>query len=261
MNTVRHSDGRGSKGDGMTERGARPMPHESPSHVADALAELWARFGRKGATSESVHTTLREAILSQALPPGARLGEEELAGYFSLSRTPIREAILRLEAEGLVDRGSGRPAVVTELRPAEIIEIYEVRAVIDALAAELAAQRITPPGLSTLEWANQQMKLAGERGDFAKMAVLNLEFHEELARCSQNTFLLHTLRTVHDRVRRFPGTTFSHRNRWQTAIEEHDAILEALRAGDAQASFERARHHMTVAREIRIAMLNDADRG
>lgn len=241
----------------MRGRGSEAAAGYLSQQAGNALAELWERKGRRAATSENVHKTLREAILAHILPPGSRLAEEELASRFSMSRTPIREAILRLEAEGLAQRVAGRTALVTEIHPSEIIEIYEVRAVIDALAAELAAQRITPPELSKLEWTNQQMRQAGENEDFSTMAELNLEFHSELAGSSGNSFLLQTLRSVHDRVRRFPGTTFSHGTRWLAAVEEHEAILEALRAGDPQASHELARQHMTRAREIRIAMLGD----
>ena len=219
------------------------------------LPGVWPKLSKSAATSEGVHQALREAILSQFLQPGTRLAEEEVAGRFGISRTPVREAILRLEAEGLAERNSGRTAFVSELRPSEILEIYEVRAAIDGLAAELAASRIEPPALAGLEWSNQRMAAAGEAGDYPTMASINLDFHEQLARASGNAFLLQMLVAVHDRVRRFPGTTFSHGARWRLAIGEHDAILEALKAHDPKASGELAKLHLHNARDVRILSL------
>lgn len=241
----------------MTTRQETSQEPASP-FAAGALTELWRRQSKSMATSEGVYKTLREAILTQLIGPGTRLAEEDVAGGFGISRTPVREAILRLEAEGLAERSSGRTAFVTEISPREIVEIYEVRSAIDGLSAELAAARIDPPALSGLEWANEQMRQAGERGDFATMAGLNLEFHEQLAKASGNTFLLQMLVAVHDRVRRFPGTTFSHGDRWQVAVEEHDAILNALRARDPAECARLAREHMNKARDARIAMLETA---
>jgi DNA-binding GntR family transcriptional regulator len=223
--------------------------------ASGSLPDGWPKLSKSAATSEGVHQALREAILSQFLEPGTRLAEEEVAGRFGISRTPVREAILRLEAEGLAERNSGRTAFVSELRPQEILEIYEVRAAIDGLAAELAATRIEPPALAGLEWTNQRMAVAGEAGDYATMASLNLEFHEQLARASGNAFLLQMLVAVHDRVRRFPGTTFSHGERWRLAIGEHEQILEALKAHDPTASGQRAKLHLHNARDVRIASL------
>ena len=98
---------------------------------------------------------------------------------------------------------------------------------------------------------------AGEQGDFVTMARLNLEFHEQLATASGNAFLLQMLIAVHDRVRRFPGTTFAHGQRWREAVEEHGALLTALRSRDPEASAKLARAHMNSARDVRIATLDD----
>lgn len=234
----------------------------SLGHLAEAdrreLDEIWNVEGRSAASAEGVYRTLREAILSQVLAPTTKLAEEELAGRFGISRTPVREAILRLEAEGLASRTSGRTATVTEISPREIVEIYEVRAVIDGLAAELAATHIEPPAISSLEWINEQMRQAGESGDFPTLMELNLRFHAEIGEASQNIFLRQTMQTVHDRVRRLPGTTFSYGERWKEVLEEHGAIIAALRDHDPEHSFQRARTHMLNSRDIRIAMLESS---
>lgn len=245
------------------EEGAELAKRSEPSTgdqstESGRLEELWSVEGRSAASAEAAYRTLREAILSQVLPPATRLAEEELAGRFGISRTPVREAILRLEAEGLATRASGRTATVTEISPREIIEIYEVRAVIDGLAAELAASRIEPPSVSSLEWINTQMEEAGGREDYAALADLNLRFHAEIGEASGNLVLRQTIQSVHDRVRRLPGTTFSYGQRWREVITEHSAIIGALREHDEKASFEIARQHMLTSRDVRIAMLQEA---
>lgn len=242
----------------------------SAGHLDEAdgreLDQMWQVQGRAAASAEGVYRTLREAILAQVLGPTTKLAEEELAGRFGISRTPVREAILRLEAEGLASRTSGRTATVTEISPREIVEIYEVRAVIDGLAAQLAATHIEPPAISSLEWINEQMREAGEARDFRALATLNLRFHSEIGAASDNLFLRQTIQMVHDRVRRLPGTTFSHGRRWAEVLGEHDAIIAALKERDPERSFDKARDHMLRSRDVRIAMLeedhldgNDAD--
>lgn len=239
----------------MPMSGAGKSPELADPHAMDQLGVIWARRAKTLGYSEMAHQTLREGILGQVLPPGTRLAEEEIAERFGISRTPVREAILRLEAEGLAARKSGRTAFVTELSLEEIIEIYEVRSVIDGLAAELAALRITRPDVSKLEWLNGQLREAGERRDLAAMTTLNFEFHDGIAAASGNGYLHEMMRQVHDRVRRFPGTTFSYPQRWEAVVAEHAQLLDVLSRGDAAAAFATARAHMLASRDVRIAMI------
>jgi DNA-binding GntR family transcriptional regulator len=222
------------------------------------LQEIWDGQVKTLATAEAAHRTLREGILDRVLLPGTRLAEEEIAARFGTSRTPVREAILRLEAEGLAARTSGRVAYVTDLSPREIVEIYEVRSVIDGLAAELAAASIQPPTLANLEWLNTQLAAAGERNDTGAMQTLNFQFHAEVANVSGNGYLRTMLDIVQDRMRRFPGTTFAWESRWRAVVAEHAAIIETLRRGDARAAFDAARSHTLASRDIRIAMLRQS---
>lgn len=218
------------------------------------LGVLWQRFAPRGASADAVFATLREAILARILQPAQHFTEEDFASAFGVSRTPVREAILRLEAEGLVERRS-RGLVVSDISPAEILEIYDVRIALDALAAELAAKAITPPDLARLRWVNDRMRTAGEDGDFTTMSELNLEFHDALAKSSQNSFLVRQVGEVHDRVRRFEQTTFAHPGRWSEAVDEHEAILAALEAGDEAGAGRAARSHMAAARRTRLTMV------
>lgn len=219
------------------------------------LARLWRTQADKSRTSEAIYRTLREAVLDGVLSPGERLSENDLASELGVSRTPIREALLRLESERLIWRPSGRSAVVSRLTEEEILDVYSVRGTLDGLAAELAAMNANPPQISKLAWVNSQMKDAADAGEFDTMARLNLEYHEALAEASGNGLLVYLMTQVHSRVRRFPSTTFAHPGRALEAIDEHVAIIEALEAGRADEARSLAKDHMDRAREIRLKMM------
>lgn len=223
--------------------------------MMDKVIALWDERRTQEGSSEAVYATLREAILSKVLRPGPQFAEEDLARVFKVSRTPIREAILRLESEHLMDRRGRRRVSVSEISPAEVLEIYDVRVVLDGLAAELAARNATPPEIAQLHWLDERMKSADESADFGTISALSLEWHEWLARASRNSFLLNQIRVVHDRVRRFERTTFEHPGRGSSAIAEHEQILAAVQAGDAAQAIELAKVHMLNAKKVRLSMI------
>lgn len=196
--------------------------------------------------------------MSNVLPAGERLGEPQLALLFKRSRTPIREAILRLEWERLAERSVRRGFVVGGISREEVLEIYAVREVIDGLAARLAAEGCLPSDLEHLGWLNRRLRKAGEQQDYKLMLELNVEFHEAIARASRNGLLLQFMRQIHDLVRRFPDTTLSYRGRSAEADKEHDALLEALARREPDAAERIARQHMARARQVRIAMIQNS---
>jgi DNA-binding GntR family transcriptional regulator len=220
------------------------------------IAPIWNESGSFSRSSDAVYLTLREVILAQALPAGKVFTEEDLAGAFGVSRTPVREAVQRLIGEHLLER-RGRRLVVSAMSPAEVLEIYDVRGALDALAARLATQHATPPEIAQLRWLNEQMRSAIDTDDVAASFRLNLEFHDYLARMSRNEFLLRQVRMVQDRVRRFAHTTFEFSGRPAQILSEHQHILEAIEAGDAAAAAAAANDHIMQSKDIRLAMLDD----
>jgi DNA-binding GntR family transcriptional regulator len=220
----------------------------------DAVAEQWDRRDRHVGAANAVHDTVRRLIVSGVLTPGTRLGEEDFARQFAISRTPVREAFLRLEAERLAERNAGRSLVVAGVTPDEILEIYVVRTAVDGLAARLAADTARPQDVANLRWLNGQLRKASD-GDPAEMATLNLQFHEAIAKAGRNEFLVDLMAMVHDRVRRFGGTTFAHPGRPDGAVAEHEAIIDAIEARDPVRAEAEARRHMTNAMEVRIRLL------
>jgi DNA-binding GntR family transcriptional regulator len=185
------------------------------------------------------------------------LTEEQLANLFEVSRTPVREAVVRLEAEHFAQRVPRRGLIVSRVTPQDIIDVYVVREANDGLAAYLAALCATPADVFRLASLNEQFTSAvNDPGhDLTELAALNLRFHEALAEASKNTLLLNIVKQVHNVVRRFGSTTFRQPGRAQVAAVEHGALVDAIRAGDADLARQIAMEHMAAARSIRIAML------
>ena len=213
----------------------------------------------RSAAADGVYEALREAIVSRQLQPGDRLAEEQLAKQFGVSRTPVREALLRLETEQFAARVARRGLVVRPIPEREVLEVYAVRAALDGLAATLAAEQATPPDIARIRWISRQIAEAAEQSNFAQMAELNIELHEAVCEAAHNSMLLIFMRQIHDWVRRFGSgdTTFSHPGRADTATAEHERVLDAIEAGNGELAGQLAREHMNRAREVRIAMLRE----
>jgi DNA-binding GntR family transcriptional regulator len=225
------------------------------SEVAERLQALWRNQVIDGATSDLVHRTLHEAIVLSILPAGQWLGEVQLARLFEVSRTPVREAILRLEAEHLAVRVPRRGLVVSKITPQETVDVYVVREAIDGLAAALAAEMATPAEISNLESINEQFARAAEAGDLDALAETNLRFHEAVAAASRNALLIGFVKYIHRLVRRFSTTTFAHPGRAMEAAAAHRAIVQAIAEHDSERARAIAMNDMAVARRIRVSML------
>jgi DNA-binding GntR family transcriptional regulator len=238
-----------------TSRDAPSNSAEFSPEVAERLRALWDQQTVDGATSDLVYRALHEAIIMSILPAGQWLGEVQLARLFEVSRTPVREAILRLEAEHLAVRIPRRGLVVSKITPQETIDVYVVREAIDGLAAALAAEMATPAEISNLESINEQFGRAAEAADLDALAETNLRFHEAIAAASRNALLISFVKHIHRLVRRFRTTTFEYPGRAAEAVEAHRALVQAIAAGDAERAQAIAMQDMAVARHIRVAML------
>jgi DNA-binding GntR family transcriptional regulator len=227
--------------------------------VVDRLSLLDKRGLERSAAADAVYDALREAIVGKRLLPGDRLAEEQLARQFGVSRTPVREALLRLETEQFAARVARRGLVVRPIPEREVLEVYAVRAALDGLAATLAAEQATPPDRARLRWLNQQIGDAADASDFAKMADLNIQLHEAICEAAHNGMLLQFMRQIHDWVRRFgeADTTFSQPGRAHEAVAEHETMFDAIDRGDGELAGRLAREHMNRAREVRISMLRE----
>lgn len=223
--------------------------------VAERLQRLWRNQDVDGASSDLVYKVLHEAIVMSILPAGQWLGEVQIGKLFDVSRTPVREAIFRLESDGLAVRIPRRGLVVSKITPKETVDVYVVRAAIDGLAAALAAEIATPAEISNLTWINDQFALAAEAGESAELAEINLRFHEAIVQASQNDLLISFVNHIHRLVRRFSSTTFAYPGRVEGAKEAHTQLIQAIADRDPERARQIAMDDMTVAKQIRVSML------
>ena len=208
---------------------------------------------------DKLASQLHARVLSGELPSGTRLRQEALAEEFGVSRTPVREALRKLQADGLVDVEPNRGAVVRGLSSREIRDAYEVRAALEALAAELAAERATREQLERLKHAQGEFRTAlkrtaARRRDGREVGVretrlwggANDEFHQTIHEASGNGVLVETLAQLH---RNFPRDLSSLVVSESTAmleanVQEHEAILAAVSRHDASAAYELMQQHV-----------------
>lgn len=200
----------------------------------------------------SVYDELREAIVSGALPPGSPLVETALAGQFGISRTPVREALLKLRQDGLVEP-SGRGLAVSRRSPEEILEIYEMRVLLEEHAARFAAAHRTALDISRLEHA-QRVLAETSTSDTAALVRANTEFHEQIWAASHNRTLCDLLDRINVQLRRYPETTLTYPGRWESVLAEHEALVAAIREGRPDDAAEVAACHMSAARDVRLKM-------
>jgi DNA-binding GntR family transcriptional regulator len=205
--------------------------------------------------------TLREGILHGVLPAGQPLGEIQLAAAFGRSRTPIREAILKLESERMAERVPRRGLVVAHITREEVLEVYAVREVLNGLSARLAAHGMLPTELDRLVWLNERFRAAVLAGDAKAMMRVNIEFHEAICLASRNVLLQELTRRISERVQRFGLTTMAVPGRGLEAVAEHDALIEAIRARDPEAAERISRTHVSRARQLRINLTQSAAAG
>lgn len=235
---------------GYLEHYDSPMPTTPKPKKSKSGSGLDTLPGKS--SKPDAYERLRDAILSNELEPGTPLVESTLAKLFNVSRTPIREALTRLEQDALLARDRNR-LVVRERTPDEILDIYEVRILLEVAVAHDAAERRTSHDVRKLQsllnrWDSVDLK------DDRQMLEVNREFHTALWRASHNESLVDLLARLSLHVARFPATTLSTPGRWEQAGKEHVAIVRALELRDADGAAELAREHFQHARDIRFKL-------
>lgn len=187
---------------------------------------------------------LRDRILSGDYAPGAPLRQEQLAGELGVSRTPLREALRVLEREGLVTVSPGRGARVLVGDQRRLVAAYELREVLDGLAARLLAARGAAVGIGLLETAIYAQRQALEPWDPREYTLANIRFHQTIFELSNNEFLIGQIPVVHMTSQVFMPFEVVKHSRAAHAVTEHNAILEAIKAGDGVTAEARAREHV-----------------
>lgn len=200
---------------------------------------------------KDAYELILEAIDTGVYTPGSRLVESELADRFGVSRTPIREALQRLETQSLLTR-DGRSLIVASLDHSQLSELYVVRGALEGLAARLAARHATPEELAVL-----RDMLEADRGlinDPEAMSRANRRFHKQIHLASHNRFLVQQLDLVHRSMALLASTSIAVAGRPMDTLEEHERIVKAIENGDGDGADKALRDHISQAFIIRLRL-------
>ena len=207
-----------------------------------------------------VFENLRDAIITQVLKPGERLMEIQLADEMGVSRTPVREAIRKLELEGLVVMVPRKGAYVAGVSMKDIHEVYEVRSALEMLAVTLAAERITDEELNALEQqvlreSEEEAKKDGS--DLDNIIYIDSSFHDIIYQAARNQRLVQFVDILQEQLQRFRAASLARPGRSKTALEEHKQIVEALSERNGELASKLAQEHIENAENAMIASMKE----
>ena len=229
------------------------MPDQDNSQVI-TLARAPRKRGKKQASHGlAVSETLRNDVQTGRYNPGDRITEQEVAARLGVSRTPVREALRRLESEGLVVSLPWRGVVVAELDRSQVLELYAMREVLEGTAARFAAQHADDAEIDVMRDILSRQAETGDDGDLA--ARINRDLHEAIYDAARNRYLLATLHGLRNALALLKGTTFAATGRPDAALSEHRAIVNAIAKRDGDKAERAARRHIANARRTRLKML------
>jgi len=200
---------------------------------------------------KDAYTLILEAIDAGTYRPGDRLVESELAERFGVSRTPIREALQRLETQSMLTR-DGRSLIVASLDHNQLAELYVVRAELEGLAARLAARHASPEETRVLREMVEVDRLL--LNDPKALSRANRRFHKLIHLASHNRYLVQQLDLVHRSMALLASTSLAAEGRTETALAEHDDIVRAIEARDEDAAQLALRAHISKAFETRLKL-------
>ena len=191
-----------------------------------------------------VFNTLRKAILTGELKPGERLLEIHLANRLGVSRTPIREAIRKLELEGLVIMIPRRGAEVAQITEKSLRDVLEVRRALDALCAELACDRITAEEEERLKQACDEFERATETKDATTIAAADVALHDIIVQATGNRRLIQLINNLSEQMYRYRFEYIKDENRHDNLIDEHRMIYESIIGRDKEKAAAAAKLHI-----------------
>jgi DNA-binding GntR family transcriptional regulator len=196
--------------------------------------------------SEVLREAIEEMIAVGKLAPGHHLDETELANEFGVSRTPIREALIQLASMGIIVMRPRRGAIVAEISPQKLIEMFEVMSEIEALCARLAARRMSPADHAELLAAHHACEEARNAPDPDEYFYRGETFHQCIYAGSHNAFLIEHARTLHRRLRPYRRLQLRVRGRIDKSFSEHDAVVRAIIDGKGDIAGELLRDHIMI---------------
>jgi DNA-binding GntR family transcriptional regulator len=208
--------------------------------------------------TERVYETIKEAILDLKFKPGSPLVEDDLARQLGTSKTPVRDAFLALERDGLVTKIPYKGTYVSKVSLRDATEIFELRAVLEGLAVRLAGPALSHNDLDLAKRILDDSEAALTRGDAAATSLLGAKFHRIMHERAHNRRLIPILEKLEDQLRRLRLMSDQGAGRLQKSIAEHRQILAALRAGDAASAEGAMRIHLESVLNVFSLVVDDA---
>jgi len=215
----------------------------------------------RAALHDQAATRLRQMLIENRIPPGAKLNERELADVLQVSRTPLREAIKMLAAEGLVELLPNRGAIALALDEEAVNNTFEVMAGLEALSGELAARRITDDELAEIKAMQFEMMAAYTRRDLSAYYRLNARIHNAINAAAKNPVLTATYNQVNARLQALRFRSNQDGEKWSRAVDEHEKMIAALSAHDPKAMRDVLLTHLNNKRDVVLEQFRREDAG
>jgi DNA-binding GntR family transcriptional regulator len=210
---------------------------------------------RNVSRSEFVFASLRDAIWEGRFAPGERIAEEEIAKSLGVSRTPVRDALRRLQERGMLVVGASRSLIVAELSTPQVLELYAMREILEGSAARFAAQHASEAEIDILQRVLDEFD---KHADDALMLIsLNRRFHRAICEAAHNRYLIATLDGMHDALALLHSNTFRLPNRRSASDAEHCRIVRAIARRNPDEAEQAARNHVRAAQHTRFSTLMD----
>lgn len=204
---------------------------------------------------EATFQKLRTLLVEGVIPPGSKLNERELAQSLQVSRTPIREAIKHLAADGLVELIANRGAIAIQLSKEDVVNTFDVIAQLEGYSGELAAQHISTSALSELEALQYEMMASYARRDLSSYYKLNLRIHQLINHAANNFVLSQLFTQVNARIEALRFRSNQDGVKWEKAVEEHQEMLKALKVHDSERMRKIMIQHVMNKRDVVIALI------
>ena len=211
----------------------------------------------RAALHEQVAQRLRQMLVENRIAPGAKLNERELSELLHVSRTPLREAIKMLAAEGLVELVPNRGAIAVALSEEDVLNTFEVMGGLEAQSGELAAQRITEAELAEIQAMHFEMMAAYTRRDLSTYYRLNARIHDAISAAAKNPVLATVYAQVNARLQALRFRSNQDGDKWKRAVQEHERMIAALTARDPAAMRQVLQQHLRNKRDVVLEQLRE----
>jgi DNA-binding GntR family transcriptional regulator len=228
----------------------RPVPSSPAATSSSFLTTLDRNSLRTGSRADFVYQSLRNAIWEGRFARGERIREEDIAKSLGVSRTPVREALQRLQQRGLLVVRPGRGFAVAQLSNKQIFDLYAMREILEGSAARFAAQHATESEIAMLYQLQKQLSKEGH--DLLALVTLNRRFHQHIYEATHNQYLLETLEVLNDSMALLQNLTFQMPSRHGQSDIEHLRIVRAIEKRDQDGAEKAARHHIQQAHKCRL---------